>query len=124
MTTIAGANVGLSAAYAYAGGLVKTLATVTKLACTAIGAALKFIAEQAAQDGGRGRDAGDRLGDRCRDGVPGHRGVVSHVRTIYSILETIESAIQDFVQAKTAILDKYALIEDLVQGAATSAVAS
>jgi hypothetical protein len=48
--------------------------------------------------------------------------VVQNVRLIYTIFETIESAIQDFVEAKTAILDKYALIEDLAEGAARTAV--
>ena len=46
MTTIAGATYGLSAAYSYAGGLVKTLSTVTKLACSGIGQLLKMIADK------------------------------------------------------------------------------
>ena len=48
--------------------------------------------------------------------------IIQTVRLIYTIFETIESAIQDFVEAKTAILDKYALIEDLAEGAARTAV--
>ena len=47
--------------------------------------------------------------------------IIQTVRLIYTIFETIESAIKDFVEAKTAILDKYALIEDLVEGAARTA---
>ena len=46
MTTIAGATYGLSAAFSYAGGLVKTLSTVCKLACSGIGALLKMIADK------------------------------------------------------------------------------
>ena len=49
--------------------------------------------------------------------------IVSNVRLIYTIFETIESAIQDFVEAKTSILDKAALIEDFAEGAYRSAVA-
>ena len=46
MTTIAGATYGLSAAYSYAGDLVTTLSTVTKLACAGIGQLLKMIADK------------------------------------------------------------------------------
>ena len=122
MTTIAGATYGLSAAYTYAGGLVKTLSTVTKLACVGIGKLLQDDRRQADQDGGRGRDAGHRLGDRRGHGVrrhPGHHQVGPAGATL--LIETIASAIQDFAEAKVSILDKAQLIEDLAQGATGSA---
>ena len=122
MATIAGAGVGLSAAYAYAGGLVKTISTVTKLACTAIGAALKFIANKLLK---MAAEAATPVIGWAVGAVTAYtdiEAVVSKVRLVYTILETIESAIQDFIEARTAILDTYALIEDLAQGAATSAI--
>jgi hypothetical protein len=122
MGTIAGACVGLSAAYAYAGGLVKTLSTVTKLACVAIGKALQIIADKLLK---MAAEAATPVIGWAVGAVTAYsdiQKVIQTVRLIYTIFETIESAIQDFVQAKTAILDKYALIEDLAEGAARSAV--
>jgi hypothetical protein len=45
------------------------------------------------------------------------------VRLIYTIIETVATAIQDFVEAKTAVLDRVSVLEDLLQGAAASASA-
>lgn len=122
MTTIAGACVGLSAAYAYAGGLVKTLSTVTKLACVGIGKCLQIIADKLLK---MAAEAATPVIGWAVGAVTAYsdiQKIIQTVRLIYTIFETIESAIQDFVEAKTAILDKYALIEDLAEGAARSAV--
>ena len=124
MTTIAGACMGLSAAYAYAGGLVKTLSTVTKLACVGIGKCLQIIADKLLK---MAAEAATPIIGWAVGAVTAYsdiQKIIQTVRLIYTIFETIESAIQDFVQAKTAILDKYALIEDLVEGAARTSVSA
>jgi hypothetical protein len=121
MSTIGGAAYGLSAAYAYAGDLVKTLSTVTKLACTAIGKALQVIADKLLK---MAAEAATPVIGWAVGAVTAYsdiQKIVQTVRLIYTIIETIISAIQDFVQARTALLDKATLIEDLAQGAVTSA---
>lgn len=121
MTTIGGASYGLSAAYTYVGDLVKTLSTVTKLACIGIGKALQVIADKLLK---MAAEAATPLIGWAVGAVTAYsdiQKIIQTVRLIYSIIETIISAIQDFVQAKTALLDKATLIEDLVQGAATRA---
>jgi hypothetical protein len=122
MGTIAGACLGLSAAYAYAGGLVKTLSTVTKLACVAIGKALQVIADKLIKMAAEAATPVVGWAIGAATAYSDIQKVIQMVRLIYTIFETIESAIQDFVEAKTAILDKYALIEDLAEGAARTAV--
>jgi hypothetical protein len=121
MGTIGGAAYGLSAAYAHAGDLVKTLSTVTKLACTAIGRALQIIADRLIEMAAEAATPVIGWAVGAARAYSNVQKVVQTVRLIYTIIETIISAIQDFVQAKTAILDKAALIEDLAQGAAASA---
>ena len=45
------------------------------------------------------------------------------MRRVNVLIETIASAIQDFAEAKTSVLGKYQILEDLAQGAAASAAA-
>jgi hypothetical protein len=49
--------------------------------------------------------------------------IIKWVRRVNTLIETIASAIQDFAEAKTSILTKYQIIEDLAQGAVGSAAA-
>ena len=123
MTTIAGATYGLSAAFSYAGGLVKTLSTVCKLACSGIGALLKMIADKLLKMAAEAATPviGWAIGaltiyDDIQD-------IIKWVRRVNLLIETIASAIQDFAEAKVSILDKAKLIEDLAQGATASAAA-
>jgi hypothetical protein len=123
MTTIAGATYGLSAAYSYAGDLVKTLSTVTKLACTGIGSLLKMIADKLLKMAAEAATPviGWAIGAfTAYDDV---QDIITWVRRVNLLIETISSAIQDFAEAKTSILTKYLLIEDLAQGAVGSAAA-
>ena len=113
----------LGAAYGVAAGLVKKLATVCKLACTAIGAALNLIANKLMK---MAAEAATPVVGWLAGAVTAYQdieAVVKNVRLIYGVFETIESAIQAFAEAKTSIMDKLALIEDLAQGAVGSAAA-
>jgi len=124
MTTIAAATYGLSAAYAYAGGLVKTLSTVTKLVCTGIGQLLKMIADKLIK---MAAEAATPVVGWIVGAVTAYddiQDVITWVRRVNTLVELISSAIQDFAEAKVSILDKARLIEDLAQGAAGSVSAA
>jgi uncharacterized protein YukE len=123
MTTIAGATYGLSAAYSYAGDLVKTLSTVCKLACSGIGALLKMIADKLIK---MAAEAATPVVGWIVGAVTAYddiQDIIKWVRRVNTLIETIASAIQDFAEAKTSILTKYQIIEDLAQGAVGSAAA-
>ncbi|MDX6374131.1 MAG: hypothetical protein QOD98_3119 [Nocardioidaceae bacterium] len=123
MTTIAGATYGLSAAYSYAGDLVKTLSTVCKLACSGIGALLKMIADKLIK---MAAEAATPVIGWIVGAVTAYddiQDIIKWVRRVNTLIETIASAIQDFAEAKTSILTKYQIIEDLAQGAVGSAAA-
>jgi len=123
MTTIAGATYGLSAAYSYAGDLVKTLSTVTKLACSAIGSLLKLIADKLLKMAAEAATPLIGWAIGAFTAYSDIQDVITWVRRINTLIETISSAIQDFAEAKTSILGQYRIIEDLAQGAATSVAA-
>ena len=123
MTTIAGATYGLSAAYSYAGDLVKTLSTVTKLACVGIGSLLKMIADKLLKMAAEAAAPVIGWAIGAFTAYSDVQDVITWVRRINTLIETIASAIQDFAEAKTAVLTKYQIIEDLAQGAAGSAAA-
>lgn len=121
MTTVAGGALGLGAAYDYAGGLVKTLSKVCKLACTGIGMALRFIADKLLK---MAAEAATPVLGWAVGAVTAYsdiQGVISKVRLVYTIIETISSAIADFAEAKVSIFDELALLEDLLSGLAKSA---
>jgi hypothetical protein len=123
MAAIAGATDGLSAAYSYAGDLVKTLSTVTKLACSAIGSLLKLIADKLLK---MAAEAATPLIGWAIGALTAYsdiQDIITWVRRINTLIETISSAIQDFAEAKTSILGKYRILEDLAQGAVTSVAA-
>jgi hypothetical protein len=123
MTAIAGATYELSAAYSYAGDLVKTLSTVTKLACVGIGSLLKMIADKLLKMAAEAATPviGWAVGAfTVYDDV---QDIITWVRRVNTLIETIASAIQDFAEAKTSILTKYQIIEDLARGAVGSAAA-
>ena len=122
MTGVAGGALGLSEAYGTASGLIKTLSTVCKLACTGIGMALKWVADTLIEMAAEAATPviGWAVGAfKAYDQI---QGVITKVKLVYTILETIASAIQDFVEAKTAILDKLGLLEDLLSGLGKSTV--
>jgi uncharacterized protein YukE len=124
MTTIAGATYGLSAAYAYAGDLVKTLSSVTKLACSGIGSLLKMIADKLIK---MAAEAATPVIGWIAGAVTAYddiQDVIKWVRRVNTLIELIASSIQDFAEAKVSILDKAKLIEDLAQGAVGSAAAA
>jgi uncharacterized protein YukE len=123
MTTIAGATYGLSAAYSYAGDLVKTLSTVTKLACAGIGQLLKMIADKLLKMAAEAAAPVIGWAIGAFTVYSDVQDIIKWVRRVNTLIETISSAIQDFAEAKTSILTKAQIIEDLAQGAATSAAA-
>jgi uncharacterized protein YukE len=123
MTAIAGATYGLSAAYSYAGDLVKTLSSVTKVACSGIGTLLKMIADKLIK---MAAEAATPVIGWIAGAVTAYddiQDVITWVRRVNFLIETIASAIQDFAEAKTSIVGKYQILEDLAQGAAASAAA-
>jgi uncharacterized protein YukE len=122
MTSMTAATVGLSAAYAAAGGYVKTISTVCKLACTGIGSALNWIANKLMELAAKASNpAGWVVGAFTAYGDI--NGLVKKVRLINTIIETVATAIQDFAEAKTGILDKLTLLEGIAQGVEGSAAA-
>lgn len=123
MGTIGGAAYGLSAAYAYAGDMVGTISTACKLACVGIGKALDIIATKLLK---MAAEAATPVVGWAVGAVTAYSDInkiIGQVRLIYTIIETITTAIQDFVEAKTAIVGKAQLIEELAQGAAGSVAA-
>ena len=120
MTTVTAGSMGLSSAFASAAGLVKTLATVCKLACTAIGMALKFIADKLIKMAAEAAVPVVGWAIGAATAYSDIQGILSKVRLIYSIFETIMSAIQDFAGAKVSIMDKLTILEDILQGAQAS----
>lgn len=124
MSGVAGACVELGVAYGTASDYVKTISTVCKLACVGIGAALQFITNKLLK---MAAEAATPVIGWAVGAVTAYsdiQAVVNKVRLIYTIFETIMSAIKDFAEAKTAIFDKLSLLEDLLQGAVTSVAVS
>ena len=123
MTTIAGATYGLGAGYSYAGDLVKTISSVCKLACSGIGTLLKMIADKLLKMAAEAATPVIGWAIGALTAYDDIQDVIKWVRRVNTLIETIASAIQDFAEAKTSILAKAQIIEDLAQGAATSAAA-
>jgi uncharacterized protein YukE len=123
MTAVAGGALGLSEAYSYASGMIKTLSTVCKLACTGIGMALKWIANTLLEMAAEAATPVVGWAVGAFNGYKQIQGVITKVKLVYTILETIASAIEDFAEAKTSILDKLGLLEDLLSGIGKSAAA-
>lgn len=120
MTGATAASMGLSTAFELASGYVKTISTVCKLACTGIGMALDFIATKLLK---LAAEAATPVIGWAVGAVTAYsdiNGIIKKVRLIYTIIETIESAISDFIEAKTSIMDKLEILEDLLQGGAAS----
>ncbi len=108
-------------AYDYAGGLVHTISTVCKLACVGIGSALNAIANILLK---MAAEAATPVVGWVVGAVTAYddiNKVVRNVRLVYTIIETVASAIQDFVEAKTAVLDAVTVLEDLLEGTVESA---
>ena len=116
MGTIGGAAIGLGMGYEYASGLVQTLSKVCKLACTAIGFALRTIADTLLEMAAEAAAPVVGWAVGAFKGYDQIQKVVGKVRLIYTILETISSAISDFAEAKTEIFDKLSLLEGLLEG--------
>src|SRR4051812_6306335 len=123
MATMAAATYGLSAAYAYAGDLVKALSTVTKLACFGSGSLLKMIADKLL------KMAAEAAPPMCGWAIGAFtvysdiQDIVKWVRRVKTLIEAISSPLQEFAEAKTSILTQYQNIEALPKGAARSAAA-
>ena len=120
MTGATAASMGLSTAFELTGGYVKTISAVCKLACIGIGMALDFIATKLLK---LAAEAATPVIGWAVGAVTAYsdiNGIIKKVRFVYSIIETIESAINDFIEAKTSILDKLEILEDLLQGGAAS----
>ncbi len=120
MTTMTEACLGLSAVYGTASGYVKTISTACKLACAGIGAGLNLIANKLLKMAAEASNpAGWVVGAfTAYDDI---NDIIKQVRLINTIIETVASAIQSFAEAKTGIMDKLAILEDLLQGATSSA---
>lgn len=121
MTAVTGAAFELSAAYDYCSGLVHTISTVCKLACVGIGKALQTIADILLEMAAEAATPVIGWAVGAFEGYEQVQKVIQSVRLCYTILETIATAIQSFVGAKTEILDKVAILENLLEGAARSA---
>lgn len=121
MAAVTAAGFKLSAAYAAASDLVGTISTVCKLACVAIGKALDIIATKLLK---MAAEAATPVVGWAAGAVTAYSDInkiIGQVRLVYTIIETIISAIEDFVEAKTSITDTLSILEDLLQGLATSA---
>lgn len=120
MTGATAASMGLSTAFELAGGYVKTISTVCKLACTGIGMALDFIATKLLKMAANASVPIIGWAKQAYDMYDDVNSIIKKVRLAYTIIETIESAINDFIEAKTSILAKLEILEDLLQGGAAS----
>ncbi|WP_121251228.1 hypothetical protein [Nocardioides ferulae] len=124
MTGLAGAALGLGTAFETAAGMVKNISTACKLACAGIGAALRFIANKLLKMAAQAATPVIGWAVGAVTAYSDIDAIISKVRLVYTIIETVASAIQGFAEAKASIMDRLALIEDLAQGAATSVVTS
>jgi len=120
MTGATAASMGLSTAFELAGGYVKTISTVCKLACAGIGMALDFIATKLLKLAAEAAVPVIGWAVGAATAYSDINGIIKKVRLVYTIIETIESAINDFIEAKTSILAKLEILEDLLQGGAAS----
>lgn len=123
MTGATAASMGLSTAFELAGGYVKTISTVCKLACSLIGMALDFVATKLLKMAANASVPIIGWAKQAYDMYDDINDIIKKVRLVYTIIETIESAISDFIEAKTSILDKLEILEDLLQGGAASVTA-
>lgn len=123
MTSVSGGALGMQYAMGYAGDLIKKISTACKLAATGIGMALNFIVNKLLK---LAAEAATPVVGWAVGAVTAYsdiEGIIKKVKLIYTIIETIAGAIQDFVEGKMALMDKYAVLEDLVQGFGQSATA-
>jgi hypothetical protein len=123
MTSVSGGALGMQYAMGYAGDLVKNISTACKLAATGIGMALNFIVNKLLK---LAAEAATPVIGWAVGAVTAYsdiEGIIKKVKLIYTIIETIASAIEDFAEGRTALLDKYDVIADLVQGFGRSATA-
>ena len=123
ITAAAAAYVGFSQAASYIGGLTSNIALVSQLACIAIGKLLKSIsqklirmaAEAAVPVVGWAVAAGEAL-IMVQD-------IISKVRTAYTLIEMIITAITGFIEGKAQLLQSVHLIEDIAEYAFRRATA-
>ena len=123
MTSVSGGALGMQYAMGYAGDLIKKISTVCKLAATGIGMALNFIVNKLLK---LAAEAATPVIGWAVGAVTAYsdiEGIIKKVKLVYTIIETIASAIEDFAEGKMALMDKYDVIEDLVQGFGQSATA-
>ncbi len=123
MTSVSGGALGMQYAMGYASDLVKNISTACKLAATGIGMALNFIVNKLLKMAAQAATpiAGWAVGAVTL--YSDIEGIVKKVKLIYTIIETIASAIEDFAEGKMAIMDKYEVIADVVSGFGQSATA-
>ncbi|MDP3890968.1 hypothetical protein [Nocardioides sp.] len=124
MTSATGATMGMSAAFEYAAGLVKTISTVCKLACAGIGSALNVIANVLIKKAAEAAVPVVGWAVGAATAYTDINKAVRMVRRIYSLLEMVSTAIADFAEGKTSIMEKLAVLEDLAQGMAANAGAT
>ena len=123
MTSVSGGALGMQYAMGYAGDLITTISTVCKLAATGIGMALNFIVNKLLK---LAAEAATPVIGWAVGAVTAYsdiEGIIKKVKLVYTIIETIASAIEDFAEAKMALMDSYDVIVDLVQGFGQSATA-
>jgi hypothetical protein len=123
MTSVSGGALGMQYAMGYAGDLIKKISTACKLAATGIGMALNFIVNKLLK---LAAEAATPVIGWAVGAVTAYsdiEGIIKKVKLVYTIIETIASAIEDFAEGKMALMDKYDVIEDLVQGFGQSATA-
>jgi hypothetical protein len=121
MAAIAAGLVGLSDVYAYVSGLVGTVASVAKGACSLIGLLLNKISTTLMELAVEGAipvagwvAAAATIALKVYD-------VISAVRAIQTVLNLILDAVQGFIDGKQQLVDTVALIEDLAEYAVRDA---
>lgn len=123
MTSVSGGALGMQYAMGYAGDLITKISTACTLAATGIGMALNVIVNKLLK---LAAEAATPVVGWAVGAVPAYpdiERIIKKVKPIYTIIETIAGAIQDFVEDKTALMDRYAVLEDLVQGFGQGATA-
>jgi hypothetical protein len=122
MAALSGAVVGVSYAFDYVSGLVANVELVSKMACSAIAMIMGFIAsnlmilaaEAAVPVIGWAAAAAHVVV------IVGY--VVSALKIIYTLIDAILAAIEDFIAAKEKLVQVIFVVEDIVEYSAKSAL--
>jgi hypothetical protein len=122
MAALSGAVVGVSYAFDYASGLVANVGLVSKMACTAIATIMGFIASNLMILAAEAAVPVIGWATAAAHVVVIVGYVVSAMKIIYTLIDAILDAIEDFIGAKEKLVQAIFVVEDIVEYSTKSAI--